>query len=85
MKAKLNTEVTIKKITIHTGCRLNHNDESTHLVEVEGHVSHDYLWKTEDQQAFKFELHADADLCDAIAKLIENSLKVTDAQQFPRS
>ena len=83
MKAKLNADVTIKKITIFTDSKINYNDEKTHLVQVEGYVSHDYLWKDADQQKFNFDLHADKDLCDAIVKLIEKYL-AQDVEQFPR-
>ena len=82
MKAKLNADVTIKKITIYTDARINYKDEKTHLVEVEGYVSHSYLWKPGDQQAFRFDIHADAELCDAIKMLLEKEL-MRDTEQFP--
>ena len=84
MKAKLNTEITFKTITIHLDSTINFDDRKTHMVIVNGHLSHSYLWEKDKQQQFEIGLHADKDLCDAIVKLVEGTLQARDVEQFPK-
>ena len=84
MKARLDTEVTLTKVTVFLDTKINWKDEKTHEVAVEGYVSHDYLWEKEKRQPFEFMLHADGALCDAIVKLLEETMQLRDAEQFPK-
>lgn len=70
LRAKLEADITLTRVTIDLNARLDFDDHETHLVTVEGYLGHKFLWKEAEKQAFKSQFHARKDECEALETLL---------------
>jgi len=83
MKAQLNTNITFTSMHIVFNQHVDADDNKSHGITIQGHASHNYIWKSDEQEKFSFSLIADKELCQILEDYLEKRL-ATNIEHYPK-